>query len=76
MDQRLKLDVQRQKSKQLREERESAHKKNEELKMQLDELNLPVDELRELFRSKIKKEEEYNKGLEERAKDLKRLIDN
>lgn len=76
MDQRLKLDVQRQKSKQLREEKESAAKKNEELKMQLDELNLPVDELRELFRSKIKKEEEYNKGLEERAKDLKRLIDN
>lgn len=76
MDQRLKLDVQRQKSKQLREDRESSFKKNEELKMQLDELNLPVEELRELFRSKIKKEEEYNKGLEERAKDLKRLIDN
>jgi len=76
MDQRLRLDVQRQKSKQLREDREATFKRNEELKMQLDELNLPIDELRELFRTKIKKEEDYNKGLEERAKDLKRLIDN
>jgi len=76
MDQRLRMDVQRQKSKNLREERESAFKRNEELKMQLDELNLPIDELKELFRAKIKKEEDNNKELEERAKDLKRLIDN
>eukprot|EP00801_Mesodinium_rubrum_P001856 Mrub_01856.p1 GENE.Mrub_01856~~Mrub_01856.p1 ORF type:complete len:612 (+),score=204.57 Mrub_01856:2-1837(+) len=76
MDQRLRLDVQRQKSKTLREERDTAFKRNEELKMQLDELNLPIDELKELFRAKIKKEEDNNKELEERAKDLKRLIDN
>jgi len=75
MDQRLKLDVQRQKSKHLKEEKSDALQKNEELKMQVGELNLPLDELKEKFVTKIKTESDNVKELEDRAKDLKRMID-
>jgi len=44
--------------------------------MQVGELNLPIDELKERFITKIKNEGEITKNLEERAKDLKRMIDN
>lgn len=75
LDQRLKLDVQRQKSRQLKEDREEVIRKNEELKMQIGELNLPLDELKEKFVTKIKTETDTVKDLENRAKDLKRMID-
>jgi len=75
MDQRLKLDVQRQKTKYLKEEKADALQKNEELRMQVGELNLPLDELKEKFVTKIKTESDNVKELEDRAKDLKRMID-
>lgn len=75
LDQRLKLDVQRQKSKHLKEEKNDALMKNEELRMQVGELNLPLDELKEKFVTKIKTDSDQIKALEDRAKDLKRMID-
>lgn len=75
MDQRLKLDVQRQKTKLLKEERSETIQKNEELKMQVGELNLPLDDLKEKFVTKIKTDTDNIKEMENRAKDLKRMID-
>jgi len=75
MDQRLRLDVQRQKTKLLKEESVECRSKNEDLRMQLGEMNLPLDELKEKFVTKIKTETDSTKELENRAKDLKRMID-
>lgn len=56
MDNRLKLDVQRQKSKMFKEEKLEQLSRNEELRMQVGELDLPLDELREKFTVKIQNE--------------------
>lgn len=67
--------MQRQKTKNLKEERAEALSKNEELRMQIGELNLPLDELKEKFVTKIKVETDNVKAMEDRAKDLKKMID-
>jgi len=74
-DQRLKLDVQRQKTKQLKEEKSELLNKYEELQIQIGEMNLPLDELKEKMVTRIKKETDDVKNFENRAKDLKNMID-
>lgn len=75
-DQRLKMDVTRQKAKQIKEEYEAAKKKRDDLQQQHTEQNMSFPEARDRLMSKVKEDTSEIQKAEKRTQELRKLIEN
>lgn len=75
-DNRLRMDNQRMKVINLKEEIKVLEAKKSDLDIQLNESNMSIPELRDRLLAKLKEDKERMKDAEDRSRDLKRATDN
>jgi len=72
---RLRQDIIKMKSQQLREEKSKLVKKKEELELQTGDMNLPFNEARERLTQRTKEDQNDIKNIETRTGEIKKLIE-